>query len=693
MDIRKIRNVAVIGPHGVGKTTLVESMLFDMAVIPTRGRVEEGSTTTDFEGEEIVREMTLGTAMAWGDWKGTTIHLLDTPGHGEFLSEARYALAVADAALLVLDAAKGVDANVRKLYQLAKKMGLPVMIFLNKVETTGARDYAELLGQIREQLDPHEVPLELPIGRGAGFKGDYDLVGMHTWYFAPDSGEVTEVTETPSEIVGEVQRYHTELVEAIAEQHDELLERYLEGHEPSGSELLSNLKNDLLEGKLVPVLCGSAQANVAVRPLLDMIIALLPDPSERHYPELVDSETQARVPLVADPAAPVAITVLKTFSDPYLGKISVFRVLRGTLGHDSHLLNSQNGTDERLGRLFKLHGKKQVPVDQLVAGEIGAVAKLKSAQTGDTLVAAGHQSRPLRYPMPELPPSIWSAAIEPAAKQDETRLAITLGKLKEEDPTLLVGTEPRTHRTLLSGQGPTHLEVTLARLQGRYNLPITQSEPQIPYRETITGSAQGQGRHKKQSGGRGQYGDVWLRIEPLPRGAGFEFVDAVVGGAVPRNFIPAVEKGVRETLDSGLLAGFPIQDVRVTLYDGSAHSVDSSEMAFKTAAYLAMKQIFTQASPVLLEPILDVTLTVPVESLGDAMGDLNTRRGQIEGVDGNVIHARLPLSELSGLVATLQSYTKGQGSIESSFHGYQEVPSHLQPRLLTELKAESGTTG
>lgn len=691
MELRKIRNVAVIGPHGVGKTTLVESMLFDMAVNPTRGRVEEGSTTTDFEPEEIVREMSLGTAMAWGDWKGTTIHLLDTPGHSEFTSEARNALAIADAALLVLDAAKGVDANVRKLYQLAKGMGLPVLIFLNKVETAGARDYAELLAQIREQLDPHEVPLELPIGRGAGFKGDYDLVGMHTWYFAPETGEVTELAEVPSEIHAEVQRYHTELVEAIAEQHDDLLERYLDGQEPSGPELMANLKRDLLEGKLVPVLCGSAQANVAVRPLLDVIVALLPDPSERRYPALADTETQATTPLAPDAQAPVALTIFKTFSDPYLGKISVFRVLRGTLSHDSHLVDAQSGAEERIGRLFKLLGKKQVPVEHLGPGEIGAVAKLKSAQTGDTLVAGGHQAQHLRYPMPTLAPSIWSLAIAPAAKQDEARLAITLAKMREEDPALVVSTEPRTHRTLLSGQGPMHLEVTLARLQGRYNLAVTRSEPQIPYRETITGSAQGQGRHKKQSGGRGQFGDVWLRIEPLPRGAGLEFVDAVVGGAVPRNFIPAVEKGVRETLEAGLLAGFPIQDVRVTLFDGSAHSVDSSEMAFKMAAFLALKQIFTQASPVLLEPVLDVTLTVPVESLGDAMGDLNTRRAQIEGVDGNVIHARLPLSELPGLVATLQSYTKGQGSIESSFHGYQEVPTHLQSRLLNELKsAEAG---
>jgi elongation factor G len=532
------------------------------------------------------------------------------------------------------------------------------------------------------------LPLERPSGRGKAFNGDVDLVGMRTWYFAPDSGEVTEVQEMPTELTDDVRRYHTELVEAVAELHDELLERYLNGEEPNAEELVRNLHEDFDAGKLVPVMFGAARANLAVRPLLDVFVNLFPSPADRAYPEMRDVDSQEEVPLIPDSDASAVITVFKTFSDPYLGKISVFRVLRGTITADMHLVDTRTGLDERVGRLVRLIGTKTMPVDKLVAGDIGAVAKLKDAQTGDTLSASGHHQRQLHYPMPRVTPAIWSVAIAPANKQDEAKLAIALAKLKEEDPALEVTIEPRTHRTVLAGQGEAHLELMLSRLANRHNIKVTRAEPQIPYRETITGTSQGQGRHKKQTVGRGQFGDVWLKIEPLPRGTGFEFVDEVVGGAVPRNYIPAVEKGVREMLDHGLLAGYPIVDMRVTLFDGSSHSVDSSEQAFKTAAHLALKSIFPNAKPVLLEPIMDVTLTIPNEAMGDAMGDLNTRRAHIEGMDETTIHAKLPLAELAGLVSSLQSFTKGQGTLESSFHAYQEVPAHLQAKLLETLKAQ-----
>lgn len=688
MDTARIRNVAIIGPHGVGKTTLTEAMLFDMAVLAQRGRVDQGTTTTDFDSEEILRQMSVGTAVGSGEWRGFTVNLLDTPGLGDFQTDLKLALAASDAAILVLNAAKGVDANTRKIFKLAREMGRPMALFINGVEQDSAKDYAEILQQVHDDLDPHAVPLELPVGRGVAYKGDVDLVGMRTWYFAPESGAVTEVAETPSELHEQVRRYHTELVEAVAELHDDLLERYLGGAEPTSDELKENLRKDLMAGKLVPILCGSAAGNIAVRPLLDVIVELLPSPLEGTYPDLTDPETDSRLGVAPRADAPPALVVFKTLSDPYVGKISLFRVLSGTIKQDAHLYNSQRASSERLGRIFKLLGKKQVAVDELKPGDIGAVAKLKDTQTGDTLIAES-MTKGLRYPMPSMPPAIWSVAIEPVSKHDEAKLAISLNKLKEEDPSLGVSVEPRTHRTVLAGMGQTHLDVTLSKLLSRFNIEVRQAEPQIPYRETVRGTAQGQGKHKKQTGGRGQYGDVWLKIEPLERGEGFQFVDAVVGGAVPRNFIPAVDKGVREMLETGILAGYPIVDIKVTLYDGSSHSVDSSEMAFKTAAHLAMKKIFNEAQPLLLEPIMDVTMTVPEEAMGDAMGDLNTRRGHIEGVEGNVIHAKLPLAELSGLVAEIQSYTKGQGSIESSFATYQEVPAHLLTKLLGELKAQA----
>lgn len=684
-DPAQIRNVVILGAAGVGKTTLTEAMLYDMAMIGQRGRVEEGTTTTDFDSEAILRGMSVMAAVATGTWRDHVLHLIDTPGLADFGAETRMALLAADAALLVVSATKGVDANTRKSFDLAREAGLPVMVFINGVDAEQALPYEAILAQIRERLDAHAVPLELPVGDGAGFSGDVDLVGMRTWYFAPDSGAVSEVSENvPAELRETVTRYRTQLVEAVAELDDALLERYLGGEELAGEELIRALKADLKAGALLPVLCGSAKANVAVRPLLDAIVDLLPSAQERSSFPIRDvrEERERQVPAQVD--APFSAIVFKTLQDPYLGKISLFRVRSGRISTDDHVRCPQRGTDERVGRLMKLVGKKPIPVDRLIAGDIGAVAKLKEVQTGDTLLSGAHAAKDLEYPVPPLPQAIFSVALIPQSKGDEAKLAISLAKLKEEDPALKVSVEPKTHRTVLSGQGQLHVEVALSRLLNRYNLEVKTSEPQIPYRETVAGTAKGQGKHKKQTGGRGQYGDVWLAIEPLPRGAGFEFVDAVVGGAVPRTFIPAVEKGVREILEQGILAGYPIVDVKVTLYDGSSHSVDSSEMAFKIAAHLAMKKIVMEAKPLLLEPILAASVSLPEEHVGDAMSELTSHRAHVERMEGNTIHAKLPMAELASFIRSLQSLSRGQGTIETRFSHYQELPVHLTEKVLKE---------
>ncbi len=685
MDTARIRNVAVIGPHGVGKTTLIEALLYDMGAIPARG----GPNALEDDAEVLRRGMSLGLNVAYGTWRDTTINLIDAPGHNDYAFDARLALAAADAALIVVSAARGVDANVRKAYQAAKAAGLPIMIYVNAIDADGARDYPELIAEIRAELDAHAIPLELPIKQGKTFAGEVDLVGQRAFYFAPDSGVVTREEAAPAELREQVARYHTELVEAVAELHDDLLARYLDGEEPPPAELIADLHADLDAGKLTPILCGSATANIAIRPLLDAIVDLMPSPLERSYADLTDASTGESLPLEPHAGQPLIAPVFKTVADPYMGKISVFRVLRGTIEADSHVAAAGRGGTERVGRLYKLIGRRATPVERLGPGEIGAIAKLKDARTGDTLVAGGQHPRPLTYPMPAPAPAIWSVAIAPSARADEAKLATAIGRLREEDPALAITVEPRTHRTVVAGQGPTHLDVALMRLRERYNVSIATSDPEIPYRETVRGEASGQGRHKKQTGGRGQYGDVWLKIEPLPRGTGFEFVDAVVGGSVPRGYIPAVEKGVREILEQGLMAGFPIVDVRVTLYDGSSHSVDSSEMAFKTAAHLAMRKIFDEARPVLLEPIMDVTLDVPIDDVGDALADLNTRRGHVEGVEGGTIRASIPLAELVALRTAVQTHTRGQGQVDATLRGYAEVPPTLQDRLLAIMREQA----
>lgn len=672
MESKQIRNIAMIGSSAVGKSTLVEAMLFEMKVIESRGSSEHGNLTTDSDPDEQKRQMSLSTALASGEWKGHKLNLLDTPGYSDFLVDTRSALKAVDGAVLIIDSSRGVDVNTQKIYGMAKDNHIPVAIVVNKYASENARSYTDILKEIHDSLDPHAVPMLVPNAKGAGYKSNADLVTMEG---------------IPSEIQAEAEDARTGLIEGAAEQDDATLEKYLGGEELSQDEIITNFRKGVREGNLAPVLVASGKDDVGIKNLLDAIINYMPSPLERKNVELVDPDSDATEEVKPTDAGSVSF-VFKTISDPYVGKISIFRVFSGEVKADDNLFNPNRNSSERISRPFTMVGKKQIPLDKLVTGDIGAVAKLKDTLTNDTLLA---EKKHLLIAPPKMPQPIFALAIAPKAKGDEAKLAVSLAKLKDEDPSFEVTVEPRTHRTKLSAQGQTHLDVLLERLKSRYHIEVDQTEPQIPYRETVRRKAEGQGRHKKQSGGRGQFGDCWLRIEPAP-GEGFKFVDAIVGGSVPRNYIPAVEKGVREILEEGILAGYPIVDCQVTLYFGSYHPVDSSEMAFKIAAHLAMKKIFAEADPILQEPIMSAEIAVPEEFVGDTMSDLNTRRAQVEGMDskGNVttIRARIPLAEIAGFIQSLKSFTKGQGSLDLNFSHYQEVPANIQQQVLAEVEKE-----
>lgn len=674
MESKQIRNVALIGSTAVGKSTLVEAMLFEMKAIESRGSSESGNLTTDYDPDEIRRQMSIATSLASGEWKAHKLNILDTPGYSDFLTDTRYSLMAVDGAVLLVDATRGVDVNTIKIYRMAKDNNLPVAIVINKYASENAKDYEALLKNIQDSLDSHAVPIMLPNAKGAHYKQNINLIRMDN---------------VPGDLEAEADSARTTLIEGVAEQDDAALEKYLGGEELTQDEIIANFRKGVLTGNLSPILVASGKDGIGTQELLDVISNYMPSPLEHKPFELVDPDTGTSTEVKADGAASAAAFIFKTISDPYVGKISLFRVLSGEIKADDALNNPRRASQERMSRPFTMVGKKQIPLDKIITGDIGAVAKLKDALTGDTMLA---DKRHVMVPVPKMSQPIFSVAIAPKAKGDEAKLAVSLAKLRDEDISFEVTVEPRTHRTKLSGQGQTHLDILIERLKSRFHVEVDQAEPQIPYHETIRRKAEGQGRHKKQSGGRGQFGDCWLRIEPLPSGSGFKFVDAIVGGAVPRNYIPAVEKGVREMLEEGILAGYPIVDCQVTLYFGSYHPVDSSEMAFKIAAHMAMKKIFMEADPILQEPIMNAAIAVPEEFVGDTMSDLNTRRAHVEGMDsvGNVttIRAKMPLEEVAGFIQSLKSFTKGQGSLDLEFAHYQEVPGNIQQKVLAEVKRE-----
>jgi elongation factor G len=686
-DPEKIRNIAIIAHGGAGKTSLTEAILFNSKAIDRLGSVENGNTTTDYEPEEIARKISLSSSLAYCEYNGHKINIIDTPGFINFLEDTRGCLRVSDGAVLIVSAISGVKAETEKIWKYACEFEIPRIVFINKMDKENANFY-RAIGELEKSFDIEAIPLNLPMGDGPAFKGLIDLIKMKAYTF-----ENSKPVEMPLPDMEEIAIYRKKLVEKIAEADDNLLEIYLEKGDLTDDELLKGIREGSLTRRFLPVTCGSATRNIGVKELMDIILLCLPSPVDisRIVPikgkSPKDGSIIERRPSHSEP---FSAYVFKTISDPYAGKLTFFRVYSGTIKADSTVLNSVTNTKERIGQVFFAIGKKQIPAQIIGAGDMGVTAKLKDTSTGDTLC---DESNPIIFEKVKFADPVLSYAIAPKSKGDEEKVSAGLQRILEEDPTLRFHRDEETKEMIISGMGQVHIEVALEKLKRKYGVEVIMKTPKIPYRETIKTSAKAQGKYKKQSGGRGQYGDCWIEIEPLPRNGGYEFIDKIVGGVIPRQYIPAVEKGVIEAMHEGVLAGYPMVDIRVTLYDGSYHSVDSSELAFKIAGSLAFKKAAQEAKPVLLEPIMKVEVIVPDDTLGTVIGDLNARRGKVQGVEpqagGNQkILALVPMAEMLTYANQLQSITSARGLYSMEFSHYDEVPTHIAQKIIQERQAQ-----
>jgi len=685
-DAASIRNVALVGHSASGKTQLTSAILSDSGMVNRFGKVDEGTTVTDYDEEEIARKHTLSASVAYAEWNRLKINLIDTPGIGNFLSDARAALHVADAALVVVDAVSGVMVQTEKVWEVCDELSLPRVVVLNRLD----RERASLdrsLTSLRELCNRTVIPIQLPIGEEKGFKGVVDLVSKKAFLFQTDeSGKVSEAA-VPADMTAAVNSARETLIEMVAENDEHLMEKFFEAGTLTDDELITGLRAATIAAKVFPLVCTSAVLNIGVPQLLDTIVAYLPSPVDRPYKGVGKDGNEVARP--ADEKSPGAAFVWKTVADPFAGRITMFRVASGTLKADSNCQNKTRDTVERFGHLLLLQGKTQTSVPEIKAGDLGAVAKLKDTLTNDTL---GEKSDPITFPAVRFPEPVLSYAIEPKSRGDEDKISTSMHRLEEEDPSIKYSRDPQTKELLLSGQGQLHIEVTVAKLKRRFGVDVNLKPPRIPYRETIKASTEAHGRHKKQTGGHGQFGDCKIKVEPLPRGADFEFVDDIFGGAIPRQFVPAVEKGIQDARTRGYLAGYPMVDFRVTVFDGSYHDVDSNELSFKLAGSLAFKDAMQRARPTILEPIMNVEVYAPSDFAGDLMGDLNGRRGRIGGMDTRgamtIIKAQVPMSEMLTYEQHLTSATGGRGSYHMEYSHYDEVPGHLQTKIIAAAKAE-----
>jgi len=681
----EIRNVALVGHNDTGKTTIVSQLLFNTGATTRLGRIEDGTTTTDFDQDEIERKHSISAALAYAEWKGSKINLLDTPGFGIFIMETRGAMRVADSAAVVVSGVTGVEVNTEKVWKFAEGYELPRLVIINKMDRERA-SFSRTLESLQKKFGKNVVPIQLPIGEEKDFKGVIDLVAMKAYTYATDGSGKFETTDIPAAMKSEADEWREALIEKVAEGDDTLMERFFEQGGLSQEELIDGLKREISHHQIFPVILDSASHNVGGHAILEAIVALLPSPDEAKTIDGKNAKGEKTTFERRAEAFPAAL-VFKTFSDPFSGRVSVFRIYSGTLKSDTSYWNTTRDHEERVGKLQLLQGKQQVPVSELKAGDIGAVAKLKDVHTGETLAAKDHPFviEHVKYPEPAI-----SFAIEPKARGDEDKINAALARIMEEDPSINFGRDERTKEVLIGGQGQLHVEIVVSKLKKKYGVDVILHPPKVPYRETITRPADAHGRHKKQSGGHGQFADCKIKMEPLPRGADFEFVDEIFGGSIPRQYIPAVEKGIQDARLRGYLAGYPVVDFRVRLLDGQYHDVDSSEMAFKIAGSLAFQQGMEQAKPTLLEPIMKVDISAPTEYVGDLMGDLNSRRGRMEGVDAEedmqTLHARVPLAEMLTYGSTLRSITQGRGSFHMEFSHYEEVPRNLQEKIIAESK-------
>ena len=682
---RQIRNVVLLGHGGAGKTSLGEAMLFNSGAVDRLGRADDGNTVSDYDPEEIRRNISVQMALLPYELGGAKVNVLDVPGYGDFVGDMLSGIQVADAAVMLVDAVAGVEVGLELVWGYSDRRQLPRLLFVNKMDRDNA-DFNRALGSLRANFKANFVPLQLPIGQQSEFRGVVDLVTMKAYL-----GESGQEAPIPDDLRERAAEARTGIVEAAAETDDTLIEKYLEGEELSPKEITRGLQRSVLEGSMVPVFCGSALRNIGVQRLMQAIVDLAPSPADAEAAIATNPAIDEEETLPADSAGPLAALVFKTLADPYVGRVSYFRVYSGILASDSRAFVVSQGEEERLGQLYLMRGREQTPVAQVVAGDMGAVTRLTETRTGDTLADKG---RPLLLPMPSFPHPLYEVAVTPKTQADSAKMGTSLSRLCEEDPTLRWRQEPSTRQTILAGMGDTHVSIAVQRLEEKFAVGVTIAIPKVPYRETVTRSASDFYRHKKQTGGAGQFAEVHMTVKPLERGGGFEYdTKRVYGGSVSSSFFPSIEKGIRSVLDRGVIAGYPIEDVRCEIYDGKEHPVDSKDIAFQIAGREGFKKVFKEAGPVLLEPIMNVTVTVPEEFMGDVLGDLNTRRGRVMGMaqerDKTVVTAQAPAAEIQRYGTDLRSMTQGRGVYEVEISHYEVMPAHAAEVVLAQAKREA----